>query len=88
MHSLYGPRQSFPTRRAAEAFLRHVTRELTAGGLPHWVEVQETTEASFLAYVHRFACPGGPSCSCAQDEADDQAPSVSAEPNCHNSRDG
>ena len=73
MHSLYGPRQSFPTRRAAEAFLRHVTRELTAGGLPHWVEIQETDKPSFVAYVHRFACAGGASCTCGRDETDDES---------------
>jgi len=67
MPALYGPQRSFATRHAAEAFARHLTRELTAGGLPHWVEVQPTTPTRWLAYVHRFACGGGPGCRCETD---------------------
>jgi hypothetical protein len=70
MLSLYGPRRTFSTRSAAEAFVRHVTRELTAGGLPHWVEVQPISNARFLAYVHRFECRGGADCACEREEQD------------------
>jgi len=72
MLSLYGPRRTFSTRSEADAFARHVTRELTAGGLPHWVEVQPTAKAQFLSYVHRFECRGGPGCICDQEEQADE----------------
>lgn len=64
MPPLYGPGRVFATRNAAEAQARHVTRELTAGGLPHWVEVQEVAQQRFRLYVHRFDCRGGPACAC------------------------
>jgi len=64
---LYGARRTFPTQSAAEAFARHVTRELTAGGLPHWVEVQPLGPSSWRVFVHGFECRGGPGCECAQD---------------------
>lgn len=67
MPSLYGPRGSFPTRQAADAFARHVTRELTAGGLPHWLEILPEPPARFTAFVHRFSCPGGTECHCASE---------------------
>jgi len=70
MPPLYGPRRTFGTRSAAEAFARHVTRELTAGGLAHWVEVQDITPSRWLAYVHRFDCRGGRACACAEEDTD------------------
>lgn len=68
MPVLYGPHRSFATRAAAETFARHLTRELTAGGLPHWVEIQPAGRASFTAFVHQFDCRPGRDCQCALDE--------------------
>jgi hypothetical protein len=68
MPVLYGPHRSFATRRAAEAFARHLTRELTAGGLPHWVEIQDAAPGRFVAFVHQFDCRGGRDCGCAREE--------------------
>jgi hypothetical protein len=61
---IYGPRRSFATRAAADNLLRHITRELTAGGLPHWVEACEQASGNWLAIVHRFSCGGGMDCKC------------------------
>ena len=68
MPVLYGPHRSFATRRAAEAFARHLTRELTAGGLPHWVEIQEAVPGRFVAYVHQYDCRAGGACQCGRDQ--------------------
>jgi hypothetical protein len=67
MPGIYGPRRSFATRAAAENFLRHVTRELTAGGLPHWLEAREAAPNRWLAFVHQFDCEGGAGCKCDAD---------------------
>jgi hypothetical protein len=64
MPELYGPRASFDTRRAAERFVTHLTRELTAGGLPHWCEVRERAPGAFVPIVHQFDCAGGADCGC------------------------
>jgi hypothetical protein len=61
---IYGPRRTFASRAAADHFLRHATRELTAGGLAHWVEAREHAPGRWLAIVHRSACAGGERCSC------------------------
>ena len=61
---IYGPRRTFASRADAERFLRHATRELTAGGLAHWVEAHERAPGRWLAIVHRSACEGGARCSC------------------------
>ena len=52
-------------REAAERLARHVTRELTAGGIGHWVEVQAVARG-FVVFVHRFECAGGEACACAR----------------------
>jgi hypothetical protein len=67
MSGLYGARQTFANRSAAENFLRHVTRELTAGGLPHWVEAREVGPSRWVAFVHQFDCEGGAECKCGAD---------------------
>ncbi len=64
MENLYGFKKRFESRAAAENFLRHVTRELTAGGLPHWVEAREDAPGAWSAWVHRWSCTGGESCGC------------------------
>lgn len=61
--SLYGPRKTFVRLADAEEFARHLTRELTAGGIPHWVEIR-TAAARHTAIVHRFDCEGGRACGC------------------------
>lgn len=65
MSELYGPKKRFSSRRAAEQFLRHVTRELTAGGIPHWVEAREEAPDRWLAFVHRSDCEDAAACHCA-----------------------
>jgi hypothetical protein len=67
MPAIYGPRRSFSTRAAADNLLRHVTRELTAGGLPHWVEAREAAPGKWLAIVHEFDCTGSAECKCGAD---------------------
>ena len=62
--SLYGRRKTFARKRDADEFVRHLTRELTAGGVPHWVEVRGETPQRYEVFVHRFACPGGAACGC------------------------
>lgn len=65
MPSLFGPKRSFPSQRAAEDFIRHLTRELTAGGVAHWVELREDATAKrWTPVLHRARCPGGAACSC------------------------
>jgi hypothetical protein len=64
MTELYGPRRSFANPRAAENFLRHLTRELTSGGIPHWTEVRELAPGTWVPFVHKFDCEGGESCRC------------------------
>jgi hypothetical protein len=64
MPSLFGPKQSFRSRAAAESFIRHLTRELTAGGIGHWVELREDEGPRWTPVVHLSACPGGAACSC------------------------
>ena len=64
MDKLYGLKKRFKTRAAAENFLRHTTRELTAGGLPHWTEAREDAPGTWSAWVHRWSCKGGASCNC------------------------
>ena len=56
MFPLYHLDQHFKTRRSAENFARHVTRELTAGGVPHWVEVRQDAAGLWHARVHRPDC--------------------------------
>ena len=71
MDKLYGLKKRFASRAAAENFLRHTTRELTAGGLPHWIEAREDAPGKWSAWVHRWSCKGGASCRCdalAEDE--------------------
>jgi hypothetical protein len=67
MSGIYGPRRVFASREAAEKFLRHVTRELTAGGLPHWVEAREAAPKRWVPFVHQFDCQGGADCKCDPD---------------------
>ena len=67
--TLYGPRKTFPRKTDAEAFARHLTRELTAGGLPHWVEIVSDSPRRFVTIVHRFDCTGGAACSCGVESA-------------------
>jgi hypothetical protein len=64
MENLYGFKKRFSTRAAADNFLRHVTRELTAGGLPHWIEAREEAPGRWSAWVHHWDCKGGDSCMC------------------------
>lgn len=64
MPSLYGPRQVFATRASAERFARMLTRELTAGGLAHWVEVQERGPKRWIVFVHAADCAGAAACAC------------------------
>jgi hypothetical protein len=64
MPSLFGPKQSFRSKQAAENFVRHLTRELTAGGIGHWVELRE--DGGWIPVVHRSACSGGADCDCAE----------------------
>jgi hypothetical protein len=64
MSDLYGPKKRFSSRSAAEQFLRHVTRELTAGGIAHWVEAREEAPGRWLAFVHRSDCEGSAACRC------------------------
>jgi hypothetical protein len=64
MPEIHGAKKRFATQQAAENFARHLTRELTAGGIPHWVEVREETPDRWLPIVHRAACLGGADCAC------------------------
>ena len=64
MPEIFGAKKHFATRRAAENFARHLTRELTAAGIPHWVEVREEASDRWLPIVHRAACRGGADCAC------------------------
>jgi hypothetical protein len=63
MPEIYGPKKRFATRLSAENFERHLTRELTAGGIPHWVEIREDA-GGWVPFVHESQCTGGASCSC------------------------
>ena len=73
MPSLFGRKRSFSSKAAAEQFVRHLTRELTAGGIPHWVELKEDAGAqpargvSWVPVLHRAACAGGDACECERD---------------------
>ena len=69
MPEIYGVKRHFNDRHTAENFARQLTRELTAGGIAHWIEVRETRPARWVAHVHAFACPGGASCTCGSDDA-------------------
>jgi hypothetical protein len=62
--ALYGPRKTFARKADAEEFARHLTRELTAGGIPHWAEIRSETPRRFVAIVHRFDCDGATGCRC------------------------
>jgi hypothetical protein len=65
MPDLFGPKRSFPSRSAAEQFVRHLTRELTAGGIAHWVELQvDAAGLRWTPVLHRASCPGGDACTC------------------------
>ena len=65
MPSLFGPKQTFGSKAAAESFVRHLTRELTAGGIGHWVELREDVSSQrWTPFVHRSSCAGAPSCDC------------------------
>jgi len=65
MPSLFGPKQTFRSKAAAESFVQHLTRELTAGGIGHWVELREDKAAQrFTPVVHLARCPGGDRCLC------------------------
>jgi hypothetical protein len=64
MPEIYGPKQTFSSRAAAERFLRTLTRELTAGGIAHWVEAREESSRGWIAVVHQPACAGGAQCRC------------------------
>jgi hypothetical protein len=61
---IYGPKRAFGSRAAAERFLQHLTRELTAGGIPHWVEVRQQPPRRWIAVVHAPDCAGGERCRC------------------------
>jgi hypothetical protein len=63
MPNLFGPKQTFRSKDAAERFIRHLTRELTAGGIAHWVELREDA-GTFTPVLHRGACPGADACDC------------------------
>ncbi|HKU42094.1 MAG TPA: hypothetical protein VJR89_28240 [Polyangiales bacterium] len=65
MNPIYGAKRMLREREAAERLARHVTRELTAGGIGHWVEVQAVARG-FVVFVHRFECAGGEACACAR----------------------
>lgn len=71
MHSLFGRKRSFRSKAAAEQFVRHLTRELTAGGIAHWIEIKEERPSalvsSWVPTVHRAACPGADKCECERD---------------------
>lgn len=64
MPGIYGNKKRFSDRNAAQNFARHLTRELTAGGIAHWVEVLEAAPGGWVPIVHEFACAGGASCAC------------------------
>lgn len=65
MPSLFGPKQSFRSQAAAESFVRHLTRELTAGGIAHWVELRaDADKQRWTPVVHTASCPGGDRCQC------------------------
>jgi hypothetical protein len=68
MPEIYGARTPFKTRSAADNFLRHVTRELTAGGLPHWCEIRREAPDRWIPIVHRAECAGGSACACGSSE--------------------
>ncbi|HTU60305.1 MAG TPA: hypothetical protein VMF89_17765, partial [Polyangiales bacterium] len=60
-----GPKQTFRSKAAAENFVRHLTRELTAGGIGHWVELREdAAQQRWTPVVHVSSCKGGASCDC------------------------
>ncbi|HET8933372.1 MAG TPA: hypothetical protein VFN67_08040 [Polyangiales bacterium] len=70
MQSLFGPKRVFASKRAAEEFVRHLTRELTAGGIAHWVELREDPAGRrWTPVLHRGRCPGGADCACNDDLA-------------------
>jgi hypothetical protein len=65
MPSLFGPKWTFRDKAAAENFVRQLTRELTAGGIGHWVELREdVSPQGWTPVLHRSSCPGGASCDC------------------------
>lgn len=64
MAGIYGPRTPCKTRDAAENLIRHTTRELSAGGLPHWCEIREEGPRRWVPVVHEWTCAGGERCAC------------------------